>query len=111
MDLERLRRIFPVIKKMVYLDHAANGPCSTLVSKAVQQFLSECSNEELTTPVDPNQRAGIVSLKVRNLSAVMNRLRRNRIAVSSRGGGVRVSPHFYNTIKELDSLVSVLRTN
>jgi len=65
---------------------------------------------ELTTPVDPNQRAGIVNFKVRNLSAVMNRFRRNRIAVSSRGGGVRVSPHFYNTIDELDSLLSVLRT-
>jgi selenocysteine lyase/cysteine desulfurase len=64
----------------------------------------------LTTPIDLVQRAGIVNFKVRNLAAVMNRLRRKRIAVSSRGGGVRVSPHFYNTIEELDSLLSVLRT-
>jgi len=45
MDLKRLRRIFPVTKKMIYLDHTANGRCSTLVSKAAQQFLSEWSNE------------------------------------------------------------------
>ncbi len=63
---------------------------------------------ELNTPIDPNRRAGIVNLKVRNLSAVMNRLRRKRVAVSLRGGGIRVSPHFYNTVEELDSLVSVL---
>lgn len=63
---------------------------------------------ELTTPIDLVQRAGIVNFKVRNSLAVMNRLRRNRIAVSSRGGGIRASPHFYNTIEELDSLVSVL---
>ena len=63
---------------------------------------------ELTTPADPNRRAGIVNFKVRDLSAAMNRLRRKRIAVSSRGGGIRVSPHFYNTIEELDSLVSAL---
>jgi len=65
---------------------------------------------KLTTPVDPYQRAGIVNFKVRNLSTTINRLRKNRIAVSSRGGGIRVSPHFYNTIEELDSLLSVLRT-
>jgi len=65
---------------------------------------------ELNTPVDPNQRAGIVNFKVRNLSTTIDRLRRKRIAVSSRGGGMRVSPHFYNTIGELDSLLSVLRT-
>jgi len=65
---------------------------------------------ELTTPGDPNRRAGIVNFKVRKLSKTMDRLRRNAIAVSSRGGGIRVSPHFYNTIEELDSLVSVLRT-
>jgi len=63
---------------------------------------------ELTTPVDPDQRAGIVNFKVQNLSAALNRLRRKRVAVSSRGGGIRVSPHFYNTTEELDSLVSVL---
>jgi len=45
MDLKRFRRIFPVTKKMIYLDHATNCPCSTLVSKAIQQFLSEWSNE------------------------------------------------------------------
>ena len=65
---------------------------------------------ELTTPVDPNRRAGIVNFKVRDLSVAMNRLQKKRIAVSSRGRGIRVSPHFYNTIEELDSLVSVLRT-
>jgi len=64
---------------------------------------------ELTTPSDPNLRAGIVNLKVRNLSAALNQVRRKRLAVSSRGGGIRVSPHFYNTAEELDSLVSVLR--
>jgi len=65
---------------------------------------------ELTTPADPNERAGIVNFKVRNLPAAMNRLRRKQIAVSSREGGIRASPHFYNTIEELNSLVSVLRT-
>jgi len=65
---------------------------------------------ELTTPADSSRRAGIVNFKVRDLSAAMNRLRRKRIAVSSRGDGIRVSPHFYNTIEELNSLVRVLRT-
>lgn len=63
---------------------------------------------ELATPTDSNQRAGIVNFKVRNLSATMNRFRRKRIAVSSRGSGIRVSPHLYNIIEELDSAVSVL---
>jgi len=64
---------------------------------------------EVTTPPDSNRRAGIVNFKVRDLSATMDRLQRKQIAVSSRGDGIRVSPHFYNTTEELDSLVKVLR--
>ncbi len=41
--------------------------------------------------------------------AVLRRVcRRNQIVVSCREGRLRISPHFYNTIEELDRLVDVL---
>jgi selenocysteine lyase/cysteine desulfurase len=35
-------------------------------------------------------------------------LREKGIMVNARGGGLRVSPHFYNTEEELDRLFAIL---
>lgn len=59
----------------------------------------------------PGEESGIVSLLTpgRDPRELMKRCRAAGVAVNVRGGRLRVSPHFYNTVEEIDRLVDVLR--
>lgn len=53
-------------------------------------------------------RSGIVNVACRDPDSVAERLLKHGIAISVRGGGLRISPHFYNTEEEIDKLLSEL---
>jgi cysteine desulfurase/selenocysteine lyase len=63
----------------------------------------------LITPRDPERRAGIVSCTADRVDAVARRLVDAGVMMSVRAGGVlRFSPHFYNTVDEIDHVLEVL---
>lgn len=63
----------------------------------------------LLTPREPGRRAGIVSCTADRLEAVAQRLAESKVIISVRSGGVlRFSPHFYNTVDEIDRALDVL---
>ena len=64
---------------------------------------------ELQTPLEPKERLGPINFKVRNCREVERRLAEKGIMVSARMGGIRVSPHFFNTEDELDTLLKALK--
>jgi cysteine desulfurase/selenocysteine lyase len=71
---------------------------------------------KIVTPRAPQNRSGIVTFSVGTAAqnvALMNRLLEKKILVSvrytSNVGGVRVSCHFYNSIEDLDRLLSELK--
>lgn len=59
---------------------------------------------------EADEKSAIVSLEFpgRDHQALRRVCRQHQIVLSCRGGRLRVSPHFYNTIEELDRLVEVL---
>ncbi len=57
----------------------------------------------------PGSRSGILVFTGRRDPALMEALSREKIVVSYREGGVRVSPHFYNNGEEVDRLIAVLK--
>jgi cysteine desulfurase/selenocysteine lyase len=65
---------------------------------------------EVLSPRGAGEKSGIVTFLPRRLSAekVCALLLRRRMIAVPRRGGVRVSPHFYNTREEMDDLVGVL---
>ena len=63
----------------------------------------------LQTPEEPQHRSGIVNFKIEKPKEVVERLRKNGIIVSARANGIRVSPHFYNTKTEIDTLIDEIR--
>jgi len=66
---------------------------------------------ELQTPADPKERFGIVNVRVKNYRVLAQFLRNERkVIVAPRLGGIRVSPHFFNTKKDIDILVKELRS-
>ena len=64
---------------------------------------------ELQTPEEKQCRSGIVNFKVGKPQQVVEKLKKKGIIVSARARGIRVSPHFYNTEEEIDSLVEEIK--
>ncbi len=64
----------------------------------------------LVTPADRARRAGIVTLRPRDTAAAAARLTQAGVAFSVREGGIRLSPHYYNTREEVDAALAVLES-
>jgi len=67
---------------------------------------------KLNSNMDRNVRSGIVSFyphEKRKSELLISYLRKNNIEVSMREGVIRVSPHFYNTIDEINKFLEVCK--
>jgi selenocysteine lyase/cysteine desulfurase len=63
---------------------------------------------QVRSSLDGVSRSGILNLACKDPDSVAKRLLEHGVAVSVRSGGLRISPHFYNTENEIDKLVSEL---
>ena len=63
---------------------------------------------QLTSPREQQHRSGIVHFLVDRAQEKADKLKSKGIIVSARSNGLRVSPHFYNTEKEIERLVQEL---
>ncbi|MFQ6075255.1 MAG: aminotransferase class V-fold PLP-dependent enzyme [Candidatus Bathyarchaeia archaeon] len=66
---------------------------------------------KLQTPEEEECRSGIVNFLIDDPQGWVERLGERGIIVSARAKGLRASPHFYNTIKEIDCLLDELTLN
>jgi cysteine desulfurase / selenocysteine lyase len=84
------------------------GRLSSLTEHLVQRLLAR--GYQMLTPLLPVERSGIVTFAHGQRSAheLWDRLRASRIVAAVREGGVRISPHLYNTIDEMDAVVDTL---
>ena len=62
----------------------------------------------LVTPADRARRAGIVSLRPPDAADASRRLTSAHVSHSLREGMIRLSPHCYNTLEEVDRAMDVL---
>jgi selenocysteine lyase/cysteine desulfurase len=60
------------------------------------------------TPLANHHRGGVVNVQVTDPEGAAETLIERGFNVSTRAGGVRLSPHFYNTPEEIDAAVEVL---
>jgi cysteine desulfurase/selenocysteine lyase len=65
---------------------------------------------QIRSCLEEASRSGIINLACREPDSVAERLLERGIVISVRAGGLRISPHFYNTEGEIDKLVSELDT-
>ncbi|MCB9799428.1 MAG: aminotransferase class V-fold PLP-dependent enzyme [Candidatus Omnitrophica bacterium] len=63
---------------------------------------------EVISPKDSHERSGIVIFKTGQVQKVWRRLFDQGVYVLPRGEGIRVAPHFYNTLEEIDLFVEKL---
>ena len=63
---------------------------------------------EIVTPTDPVRRAGVFSFKSPRLSEMAARLKKGGVTFSTRESAIRLAPHCYNTVEEMDRVVALL---
>ncbi|MEP6636971.1 MAG: aminotransferase class V-fold PLP-dependent enzyme, partial [Acidobacteriota bacterium] len=73
--------------------------------------LAEEAGFEVTSPRDPAQRGGTITLMHENAAAIANELINREFIVDFRpGAGVRISPHFYTTDEELELVIREMKS-
>lgn len=77
---------------------------SSLTRRAIE--LGTDLNLKTITPIEDKERGAIVSFVVKNPREMEEKLRKERIITSSRGIGLRIAPHFYNTKEEIETAVT-----
>ncbi|MEU0871958.1 aminotransferase class V-fold PLP-dependent enzyme [Nocardia brasiliensis] len=83
-----------------HVDQLCEQACAELTSIGATVLTDRC----------PEGRSGIVSVHLDGapIPLLASRLQAEGIAVSARAGGLRVSPHGYNTTQDIDHLVRTL---
>ena len=74
----------------------------------VVQWCEGRRDVRLITPAPRARRAGLLSLAVDDLAASSARLSAARVSHTVREGGIRLSPHLYNTTADLDIALAAL---
>ncbi len=59
----------------------------------------------ITSPLEKDRRSGIVTFQMNDAGEVSRKLQQEHITVAPRVNTLRVSPHFYNTNEEVDTLL------
>jgi cysteine desulfurase / selenocysteine lyase len=80
----------------------------TLTSYLVEK-LQELDLDIISPLEEEKMRSGIIVFKMPDALEIVRKLEEKRIIVSARGGGIRVSPHFYNNEEDVDILIWALR--
>ena len=89
------------------------GPASieahvrSLTDRAIA-FANSTRSVELVTPRDPLRRGAVLAFRTKDVEASSARLTAAKVAHSVRTGCIRLAPHFYNTIAELDMALTVM---
>lgn len=78
------------------------------VQEPVLAWIAARDDVVAVTPMDACRRAGIVAFRPPRIDAVEAALREAGVICSVREGAVRLSPHFYNTVEEMERVVAVL---
>jgi cysteine desulfurase / selenocysteine lyase len=63
---------------------------------------------EILSPLERKFRSGIVVFKAKDPERLWKRLLSAKIYVSPRGGGIRISPHFYNSLEEIEQFIKAI---
>ena len=65
----------------------------------------------VVTPRDPDRRGALVCVRSTDVHELVGRLAADRIVVSSRDDNLRISPHCYNTVDDIDAVLASLGRN
>jgi len=62
----------------------------------------------IASPLDERHRSAILCVAPQKPADAYHAVKRARVVCSLREGSIRLSPHFYNTVEEMEKVVEVL---
>lgn len=78
------------------------------LTRRLLDWASRAPEVRVLTPSDDAARAGIVALVTPDVAGDSARLREARVTHSVREGAIRLSPHFHNTIVDVDAAIRAI---
>ena len=102
--------VYAAIEGMRAIIDIGAGRIERHISRLTQRALDIAHDTgiQTITPLERGARGAIVSFVVRRPHELEGRLRSMGVITSSRGIGLRIAPHFYNTDAEIDRAVEVI---
>jgi selenocysteine lyase/cysteine desulfurase len=86
---------------------AVEAHVKSLADRAVA-FAGSAKGVELVTPREASRRAGVIAFRTADVAASSARLTAAKVCHSVRTGCIRLAPHFYNTMHEVDTALGLL---
>ncbi|MEP6778772.1 MAG: aminotransferase class V-fold PLP-dependent enzyme [Gemmatimonadaceae bacterium] len=80
---------------------------SSLIDRVID-WTNSRNDVHVVTPTNAAQRAGVFSFKPHDLDAAAARLRKGGVTFVTRESAIRLAPHCYNTMAEMDRVVALL---
>src|SRR5688500_8718500 len=99
------------LELMLELGPAAIEAHVTDLATRIVEWAHSRRDVSLVTPSAVERRAGIVTVRPRDTDAAAAKLTQAGVSFSVREGGIRLSPHCYNTRSEVDTALSVLEAS
>jgi selenocysteine lyase/cysteine desulfurase len=62
----------------------------------------------LVSPIDPRKHGAMITIRSHKVDLLVKRLKEGNVIVSSRDDNLRISPHFYNNLRDVDHLMDCL---
>jgi selenocysteine lyase/cysteine desulfurase len=81
------------------------------VAGLTQKFLKGARELQIQTKTPPDSQGPLVVLRMKDAEAMVKKLAERDIVVSNRMDGLRVSFHVYNTVEDVQAVLSVLEQN
>lgn len=78
-------------------------------TRYLRNQLNNLPIELVCEDLDNKNLSGITTFRIENSKIIYQKLKEKNIECSLREGMIRVSPHFYNTIEEIDLLIDELK--
>lgn len=78
----------------------------------LHQALTKLQGIDLLSPACPERRAGILCFRLngQNSASVFAQLTAAQVICAQRGGGIRLSPHFYTSTQVLEETLAIIAT-
>lgn len=78
------------------------------IGTRVVDWAASRADVRMVTPTDPARRAGVLSFTSTRLDAMATALKAAQVNHVVREGAIRLSPHCYNTLEEIDRVLALL---
>ncbi|MCQ4347857.1 aminotransferase class V-fold PLP-dependent enzyme [Pseudomonas stutzeri] len=96
------------------LEEVGMAQVATLLEQRIAQLhagIAVLPGARLLSPQEPGRRAGILTFALdgRDNAGLFEALRQEQVVCAQRGGGIRLSPHFYTAEAAIEETLAVLR--